>query len=245
MKSYEFFKAITNLPREYRFQVFAQLVVDEGSPDINFIISQAAKDVQKGILLLAKSLNYRCVLYKPTSIYFHTENFPKIEKDYREAKKKFGEYGGFWFKDKRFEKACEQANPKISKHTRLFNEIFYKCLETFKKKKIFTYTDIKSSAKMPESCLWTRMKRSVKRKHIVKINRNFYTFPEFLNIEDIKWLSLTKEEKMLHTFSKFKRPSFGDFTRVSGLGTSQTARAVRNLIKDGKITKYRRQYSLN
>jgi len=63
MKSYEFFKELSKLPRAYKFQVFAQLVVDEGSPDRTFIISQSDKCVQRGIFLLAKSLSYRCILY--------------------------------------------------------------------------------------------------------------------------------------------------------------------------------------
>jgi hypothetical protein len=245
MKSYEFFKKISKLPREYRFQVFAQLVVDEGSPDRTFIISQSAKCVQRGIFLLAKSLSYRCVLYKPTSIYFHTENFPKIDNDYRKAKKKFGEYGGFWFKDKRFEDACSQINPESSRHKRLSDKEFVACLKILKKKEIFSYRDIRSITKMPESCLWTRIRRSIKYKYIIRINRNFYTFPEFLNRKDVKWLSLTKEEKAIFTFSKFNKPSFGDFMRISRLGTSQTARAVRNLVEDCKIEKHGRQYKLN
>ena len=73
----------------------------------------------------------------------------------------------------------------------------------------------------------------------------FYTLPEFLNRKDVKWLSLTKEDKVLHTFSKIKKPSFGDFMRVSELGSSKTARAVKNLIKNGKITKRGRRYDLN
>jgi len=245
MKSYEFFKSITKHSREHQFQVFAQLVVDEGSPDRNFIISQATKSVQKGILLLAKSLNYSCVLYKTNNIYFYTENFPKIEKDYKEAKKKFGKYGGFWFKDKRFEEACKQVNTEISRYAKLFNEEFGKCLSVLKKKEIFTYRNLRKLVKMPESCLGTRIRRSIKCGHIIRINRNFYTFPEFLNREDVKWLSLTKEDKVLYTFSKLKKPSFGDFMRVSELGISQTARAVRNLMRDGKIRKSGRQYELN
>jgi len=98
---------------------------------------------------------------------------------------------------------------------------------------------------MPESCLWTRIMRSIKHKHIVRINRNYYTFSEFLNRKNVRWLSLTKEEKVLYTFSKFKRPRFGDFMRVSGLGSSQTARAIRSLKKEGRITKLGMCYENN
>lgn len=127
-KSEKFFDKICKLPRNWRFQVFAQLVVDEGSPDNSFMIHQSSEDIRHGIMKLSNSLGYNFTQAK-RGVYINTESIPEIEKDWKGAKQEFGYLGGFWFKDERFERACRLVDPKLSENMRLADKKFESALE--------------------------------------------------------------------------------------------------------------------
>ncbi len=239
-KNKDFFESVINLPREWQFQVFAQIVVDEGSPDNNFQISQMTAKTADGIELLIKSLDYR---YTRTSrgFYFKTESFPAIKADFEYALKTYGKFGGFWFKDKRFNRACKLIDPKFSENLRLADEKFSDALKIIKtRKKTFNYKDIKKFSNISLTPIRARMTKSIESGRIVRLDRNLYTFPENLKKINSEWLRKTKEEKVLSVIKQLKIAKHEDILKLSNLSQTQMYRAINNLLNDGKISRVTR-----
>lgn len=145
--SIEFFKTISKLPNEYKMQVFLQFLVDEAHLKCTTLtVSQKKKWSRRGLKILLDSLNFDYP--KPTNdkqdIIIYNYNFPKILKYIDEAKNRYGNLAGLWFKEKDFIDACKKINPNrypiIRKSTKINKKIFIK----LKKSKVtFGYQDIK------------------------------------------------------------------------------------------------------
>ncbi len=229
-----FLEDVLNLPRMWRFQVFAQLVVDEGSPDCDFRIAQNKGVIKDLIQQLAISLGYKTSEYKE-SVHISTESFPLIMKDIKKAKSIFGELGGFWFKDERFDIALENTNPKYSIAMRVNKEKFESVIEKLRKnKQIVTYKELESRVGIPTSSFLTKMRRALKDGSLIKLCYGFYTFPEYSENENIKWLKLSKEEKILKVLeNRILRQN--ELKELTNLGETQLHRAINNLLGSRKI----------
>jgi hypothetical protein len=237
IKSDEFFSKLCELPRKWQFQVFAQLVVDEGSPDNVFIVSQYHPAVKNGIICLLKNLGYQFSEIK-NGIYIHTESFPLIQQDLRIAESTFGKIGGFWFKRDRFRDACIEINSEFSKNTRLYNSEFANIISNLKLlQKIFTYGELKKLVSMPEEALIRRINRSIKSKIILKIGYGMYVFSEHSNDTDVLQASLSKEEKILNVLSKTRRIRANKLLQETKLSKGSLFRGIKNLIDSGDIAK--------
>ncbi|MBI5061725.1 MAG: hypothetical protein HZB67_05430 [Candidatus Aenigmarchaeota archaeon] len=234
-KSKRFFEKVCELPRDWQFQVFAQLVVDEGSPDQDFKITQINKNITEGISLLLTSLSYQHTKTN-RGVYINTESFPKIEDDFKNAKQKYGEFGGFWFKDERFEKACKFIDPKFSENLRVADEKFEKSLDMIREKNlIFTYKDIMKATDLSLTPVFARLGIAVKKGTVVRLNRDIYTFPENLQKIDAEWLRKTKEEKVLYAIQKLEDATYRDISKFTKLSEGQMWRAITNLLKNENI----------
>jgi len=239
-KNKDFFEAVVKLPREWQFQVFAQIVVDEGSPDSNFQVFQMSTKTADGIELLIKSLNY---LYTRTSrgFYIKTESFPAVKMDLEYALKTYGKFGGFWFKDNRFENAYKIIDPMLSENLRLADEKFENSLKDIKVvQKTFNYKDIKRFSGLSLTPIRTRMVKSIENRKIIKLDRNLYTFPENLKYSTFKWVRKTKEEKVLSIIKQLRIAKHEDILKLSKLSQTQMYRAINNLLNNGKINRVKR-----
>jgi len=146
--STEFFKVITKLPPQYSIQVFFQFIVDEGYlRDTTLTVSQKKKWSRDGFKILLDGLgfDYSKPINDKQDITIYNYNFPKILDYLKEAKSRFGDFAGLWFKEKKFIEACKNVNPfiypKIRESMRINKEIFNK-LKT--NKSMFICQDVKN-----------------------------------------------------------------------------------------------------
>lgn len=234
IKSYEFFEKVCKLSNEWRFQVFAQLVVDEGSPIQCFIIAQRDQEIKRGILNLIKSLGYSGNEIED-GIYIFTESFPKIKENLKSAKKKFGKSGGFWFKDEKFEKACRVVDPEYSKTLHSNDKKFVEAIEKLKNKRIFSYRDLVDLTNIAPGAISKRINRLLKENKITRLRKNLYIFPELIDKEELEWLRLSKEEKVLKFFPKSGFVKCNNVFKKSKLSSTEFYRAINCLLKEDKI----------
>ncbi|MGD2073079.1 MAG: hypothetical protein PVG65_06285 [Candidatus Thorarchaeota archaeon] len=241
IKSYELFKKVCELPKDYRFQVFAQLVVDEGCPNYSFVISQKDEEVREGIYELVKSLDYPASKVK-NGIYLSTESFPKIKEDLSEAKKKFGRLGGFWFKDKRFLTTCENTNLNYFKKIRKYDERFDRKIEKLKSKKkiIFRLRELRMLTDMQVDSILRRIDRLLNEGVLIRISKGVYCFPEKVSEETLEWLALDREEKILRLVSSREIINSEKLFKLSGMSDSEFYRVIKKLINEGKINRVKR-----
>lgn len=232
-----FLEDICNLPRYWRFQVFAQLVVDEGSPDADFKIFQSNNEILNGIEKLVNSLGYVNTKYNRL-IYISTESLPAVKKDLEDAKRIFGKLGGFWFKDERFEKALECVDPEFSKIRRINNEKFDNVIRKIRKKgKTVSYNELNRKVGIPDGSFLTRVRRAIRNGSLIKIRYGLYTFPEYKNDKNIRWLLLSKEEKVLKVLKNKEYLMFREIKELTNLSETQLYRAIHNLFGCGKMQK--------
>jgi hypothetical protein len=237
IKSQEFFEKVCNLHREWIFQVFAQLVVDEGTPDRTFTIAQYTKEVKEGIIHILDKLGYHFSDTK-TGVYINTESFIQIKKDLENAKNKFGKIGGFWFKEYRFYIAFENVNPTLSRHSRIYTEYFNKGMRILKNsKKMFRYCELKRLSRIPDGSLVRRINKALKDGVIIKITHDLYCFSEYKNNKRIRWLGLSKYQKLLFVLSKYKIARTCKLISETELSDSEFYRGINCLIHNNRVTR--------
>jgi len=239
-KDMDFFEAVVKLPRDWQFQVFAQLVVDEGSPDTDFKIFQMNKNTADGIDILLKSLGYRYTRFSK-GFYINTESFTDIKTDFGSAVKNFGKFGGFWFKDERFRVALRTSNPGLSRAYRIYGEKFSDVLNKLGKRSMFTYKDMEARFGYDPRILRTRIDGAIRDRKLFKINRSLYTTNQTFDKRK-KWLSLSKEEKVLKIVHKYKIVDHVSLLKKSELSESQFYRAINNLLEEATIKRTRRGF---
>jgi len=146
--SVDFFKRVSKLPPQYSIQVFFQFLVEESYlKGTTLTVSQKKKWSRDGfkILLNGLSFDYSKPINDKQDITIYNYNFPKILNYLEEAKKRFGNIAGLWFKEEEFIEACKKVNPF---HYPLIRESMKVNKEIFKKlkmaKSIFNYQDVKN-----------------------------------------------------------------------------------------------------
>jgi hypothetical protein len=146
--SINFFKNLSELPKEFQFQFFCQFIVDEGHfKDKTLTISQKKQKTRKGLIMLLDSLGFDHSNPKnnKADITIYGYNFSKILNYLDEAIIKYGFIAGLWFKEDEFRKICKINNEKLSKSIVESTKINKKILKRLKTEKIFlSYNDIKA-----------------------------------------------------------------------------------------------------
>jgi len=143
-----FFKRICETSEEFQFQVFSQFIIDEGHlKGTTLTVSQKKRWSRDGFKILLDNLGfeYSKPLNEKHDITIYNFNFPKILFHLENAKDKYGNIAGLWFKEKEFIEACKKVNPS---HYPLIRDSMKKNKEIFKKlsmtKPLFNFQDIES-----------------------------------------------------------------------------------------------------
>lgn len=180
-----------------------------------------------------RSLGYSGVEVK-NGVYVYTESFPGIKKDLDNAKKKFGDIGGFWFKDERFEKACKVVDPEYSKTVHLNDKKFIEVIEKLKPKGEFSYKDLLSLSNMMYGAIFKRLNRLLDKNKIIRVGKGRYIFPETIDKNELNPIYLSKDEKVLYAISKGFARRY-EIMSITQLGSTEFFRATKILINKNKI----------
>jgi len=146
--SAEFFKKVSKLPPEYSIQVFFQFLVDESHlKGTTLTVSQKKKWSRDGFKILLNGLgfDYSKPIDDKQDITIYNYNFAQILCYLKEAKNRYGNIAGLWFKEREFIEACKKVNPSryplIRESMKVNKEIFKKLKIA---KSVFNYQDIKN-----------------------------------------------------------------------------------------------------
>ena len=184
--STEFFKAVTQLPPQYSIQVLFQFIVDEGClRGTTLTVAQKKKWGREGLKILLDDLgfDYSQPINDKQDITIYNYNFPKILNYLKEAKNRYGDTVGLWFKEKEFIDACKKINPShyplIRKSIQVNKEIFNKLTKT---NSIFTYQDIKDFGRTSSQA--NKAIRNWKKNNLIqRIGWNKYKIINFIIVD--------------------------------------------------------------
>lgn len=177
--SRKFFERVSKLPLEYRFQVFAQFIVDEGHfKNTTLTISQHKQDIRKGFMILLDSLglDHSTPKNNRNDITIYVYNYPKIIEYLNGGLNTHGDIAGLWFREKIFRDVYKKCNPKLSRQiieSTLINKNVFN--EIKKKKNHFSYEDIRIFGRTSKEA--NKVIRNWKKNGlIIRIEQNRYQF---------------------------------------------------------------------
>jgi hypothetical protein len=141
--SHEFVQASLKMPKEYRIEVLAAIVLDEGSVHDTIVIRMKDREIMKTVCNLIDSLGYdRSMLasyrakkkfngyeweVKMWRVRIHVLGMAKFLKDLKSLVRKYGELAGLWRKQEKLETRLEKTDLKLAK-SRKKNKILRKKL---------------------------------------------------------------------------------------------------------------------
>lgn len=177
LSSLDFFKKVTQLPKEFQFQVFCQFILDEGHfKDTTLTIAQYKQETRKGLLMLLKNLDFEHSNPRnnKNDITIYIYSFPKIIRILDEAIARYGNIAGFWFKENEFRaiyKKCDVERSRLIVEGKKINkEIFCKLRE---EKRIFSCRDIIRFSRNPNQAK-KAIRNWRKNRLIERINQDKY-----------------------------------------------------------------------